>query len=258
MSDAFADRPLWRPVFGQVGQRVEQHQSYGWDNRERSEGFAVVQLTRSGQLLHRDAAGLECQAGPGQGMVFLHGEATWYGLPPPPRPVYLCDWVALEGAGVREHLGAAVRRFGPVFTADEALSASLHRLVEQRAGDLAEPAAAAAATHGFVLQLWGLMERRHLAARTPVERAVEAILADPWQPWTLKEWAHRHGVSREHLCRSFVQRTGQPPARWIASRRRERARLLVGGSSLGAREICRLIGVGSRHTLGRLLRHGAT
>lgn len=257
MADPLADQPLWRPIIGQVGQRVEASQLYGWDNRDRGEIGAVVHIVRAGLLLHRDAEGRERQIGPGQGVAFLHGEPTWYGLPPPPRPAYVTDWVLLEGAGVRAHLGTAIRRFGPVFAADEALGEQLRRLVEERDGALAQPAAAAAAAHGFVLHLWGLMERGHLAARSAAERAVEAIIADPWRPLTLKEWAARHGVSREHLCRCFARRAGMPAARWIAARRRERARLLAASTTLTAREIARLVGIGSRHTLARLLkRHG--
>lgn len=255
MPDLTANAPvLWRPLHGQVGQRVPSDLHYWWDNHLRPPGQCVVQVTIEGSILYRDQAG-EHRVAAGRGVIFAHGDASSYGTPPVPHAPYVADWICIEGAGLSTHLMELSRRFGPVFDADPALIAGIHRLVGLCAQQtLVDPTVLAAAVHGFVLQLWRHLEAHHRASRPPVELAVEAILADPYLPWSLKEWADHFQVSREHLCRTFTARVGEPPSRWIATRKTERARHLAAETGLPARDILALAGITSRFALRRLLK----
>lgn len=53
------------------------------------------------------------------------------------------------------------------------------------------------------------------------------------EAWTIDRLARVLGVSREHLTRVFIARTGEPPATWLRQRRvAAAARLLRGGTSI--------------------------
>ena len=246
---------LWRPLVGCIDQRVAARETYQWDNHVRTPGQSVVQITHEGELTYRDG-GSALAVGAGQALVFHHGDASSYGTAPVPHAPYRCDWLCLEGAGLSEHLRALTTRFGPVFAADGAMTAAVRRLIGMctQAAPL-DAMVAASACHALVLQLWRTLEDRQRATRPRAEQAVDAILADPCLPWSLKEWAEHFQVSREHLCRTFTARTGAAPSRWIAARKAERARQLAADTRLPTRDILALAGITSRFALRRLLRH---
>lgn len=245
---------LWRPLVGTIDQRVGARETYQWDNHVRTPGQSVVQITHEGELTYREG-GRSWQVAAGEALIFQHGEASSYGTAPVPHAPYRCDWLCLEGAGLDDHLRALTARFGPVFPADGAMIAAVRRLVGMctQASPL-DAMVAAGACHALVLQLWRTLEDRQRAIRPRAEQAVDAILADPCLPWSLKEWAEHFQVSREHLCRTFRIRTGVAPSRWIAARKVERARQLASDTHLPTRDIIALAGITSRFALRRLMR----
>ena len=255
------DTTLWR-VNGWGRQLVGPSRPYWWDNRQRIPDEQVyAQFTIEGRIRHRDAAGTERWCGPGSLLLFKHGEASSYGQPLGERAPYRCAWVALLGAGLYEHWNWLQARCGSVHELgdDDRLPQALERLLDlsderSRATQLAR----ATAVHSFVNQLLAVLdERRTAGTRTPLDRALEELMAQPVSVGTLKELARRHGVSREHLTRAAHLRLGRPPAAWLTELRLNRALQLLRETALPIAEVARQSGFPSAHTLARQVRRSA-
>lgn len=252
---------LWR-VNGWGRQLVNPNRPYWWENRGRiPERQVYAQLTIEGQILHRDessGAPHERWCGPGSLILFKHGEASSYGRPAGDRTPYRCAWVALVGAGLYEHWQWIQHRCGSVHTlgGDQRIEQALERLMDlSDERSRATPLARAAAVHAFVNQLFAILEeRRSAGTRTPLDRALEELLAQPMSVGTLKDLARRHGVSREHLARAAHERLGRPPAIWLTEMRLSRALQLLRETALPIAEVARQSGFPSAHTLARQVR----
>ncbi len=245
---------LWR-VTGFGRERHPTGERWWFENRARDQAVVVLQFVLGGAILYRDAERRERRVAPGEALLFMHGEPTAYGMPPDATEPLVTEFLALAGAGVREHW-ALLRSHGSVLPATEAGQAlrCQQRLLDhlpQLAGDAT---AAAAAVHAFVLELLALRRQAHALALTPVERAVEDLLRSPNAALPLKTIAERHGVSREHLTRSFLARMGTPPGAWLARARLERALALLAHTRLPIGEVARQAGYSSTHTLARQVR----
>jgi transcriptional regulator GlxA family with amidase domain len=112
----------------------------------------------------------------------------------------------------------------------------------------------AAAVAALVLDLCAIARASAAAAADPVDRAIAEIVAAPWVDWSLKAVADSHGISREHLTRVFTRRLGRPPATWLTETRLERALVLLRETRQEVAAIARACGLGSAHTLARLVR----
>ena len=255
------DQTLWR-VNGWGRQLVGPNRPYWWENRERiPERQVYAQLTREGRILHRDHDGTERWCGPGSLLLFKHGEPTSYGRPAGDRTPYRCAWVGLLGAGLYEHWQWIQERCGAVHDLgdDPRCAEALDRLMDlSDERSRATPLARAAAVHAFVNQLFALLEeRRSAGTRSPLDRALEELLAQPMSVGTLKDLARRHGVSREHLARAAHLRLGRPPAAWLTEIRLARALQLLRETALPIAEVARQSGFPSAHTLARQVRRNA-
>lgn len=250
---------LWS-LYSHGQQRVPPGRTYWWDNRDRHPaGTVVVQVTDEGEAELVDARGRHA-AGPGSVMLFAYGEATAYGRPDTAASVYACRWVNLRGAGLVEHIDALRRRHGPVlqWPSAERVAAAMGELVAtadpgspRYVGDVV---AAAAAVHAFVIRLFELGHQSLRQASRPVDWAVEQMLRQPVRPWSLKEYADRYGVSREHLSRVFTERTGQPPHAWLAGQRLRAALRLLRETELPIAQVARQAGFSGAHHLARCVR----
>lgn len=247
--------PLWR--VGWFG--AERHapgDPWWWDNRTRFGDVAVFQFAISGEMLLRDTAG-DHRVGPGQAALFLHPSESAYGLPPDARDPFVTEWITLEGAGLAAHWRALIALRGPVVPAPP--DGPVHRAFREllaSAGPRTRtpPEAMAAAVHAFVLQLWSGASAARAGDLRPVDQAVEAMLAAPVAPWSVKRIASQHGVSREHLARAFRERVGLPPAAWQAQ---ERVRVAIGlleRTDLPVRAVRDQAGFSSSHALIRRIR----
>lgn len=216
---------LWRiTAFGQ--QTVPPRRAYWWDNRNRAPtGSCVVQASIAGQIVYRDDRERRT-VGPGQLMLFAYGEPSAYGLEHPSDQPYACEWLTLTGAGIGEHLLALRRRHGSVIDLDgngdlldemRRLTATARPLTTVGLTD------ASHAVHHFVMRLYEQADRHLAQSQSPVQQAIEQLVRAPTRPWSLKEVADRHGISREHLTRVFQQTVGQPPAAHLNA-----ARLQIG------------------------------
>lgn len=247
---------LWRVHGYEAVQRVPPGADYRWENRRRRPRDAVVlQLTLAGEL-ELEERGERRRAGAHEAALFAFDEASSYALPPPPRPVYACRWVTLVGAGLRAHWDALRAEGGGVLPCppEAPLAAALSALIAHAERRVRDPLDHAAAVQAFVRAVADHWRRRRLAALPPAERAVERIRAAPHHPWSLKELAAEVGCSREHLIRVFRARTGEPPARWLARVRLERALHLLRHSDLPVAAVARQCGFASAHTLARHVR----
>lgn len=244
---------LWR-LQSYGAERYAAGSAYWWDNRVRPGEAMVFQVTIAGTMVLR-TGDHDLPVPVGHAALFRYGEGTAYGLPPGATEGYACRWVDLGGAGLAAHWEALQARFGRVVPCDAETLAALDRLIERahprRASD---PVAASAAVHEFVLGLFARLRRQRLAAQSAVERAVEAMLANPTAAPPLKKLAEQCGCSREHLTRVFAARTGLPPATWLARARLERALALLRDTELPVAAVAAQCGYGSAHTLARQVR----
>ncbi len=252
------DTTLWQ-VNGWGRQLVGPNRPYWWDNRQRiPEAQVYAQLTIEGRILHRDATGQEQWCGPGSLLLFKHGESTSYGQPAGERTPYRCAWVGLLGAGLYQHWQWLQERCGSVHDLgdDQRIAQALERLMAlSDESSRATPLARAAAVHTFVNQLLAVLdERRTAGTRTPLDRAMEELMAQPVSVGTLKDLARRHGVSREHLTRAAHTRLGRSPAAWLSEIRLHRALQLLRETALPIAEVARQSGFPSAHTLARQVR----
>lgn len=247
---------LWRIVaFGQ--QTVPPRRAYWWENRARTPvGQCVVQATLAGRAIYRDLSG-DHPVGTNQLMLFEFGEPSAYGLVQPEDRPYVCEWLNLAGAGIGEHLRALRGRHGSVIDAGEngALIDELRHLAS-----LARPLTTVGLTdvshalHHFVMRLYEHADHRLAQSQTPVQRAIEQLVRTPNRPWSLKEVADRHGISREHLTRVFQETVGEPPAAHLAASRLRRALHLIRQTDLPLYAVAEQAGFASVHTMARQVR----
>lgn len=247
--------PLW--TVGWFGrQRIAPGERYWWDNRRRGDHGCVCQLTLAGEMSFVTETAT-FRVPPGHAALFEQPSATAYGLPPDARCGYMPSWAVLQGAGLVEHWRALIALRGPVVPmADD----SPERAAFERVLAVAEPRARAsaevkaAAVHALVLRLWAAAGAARTGGLRPVEQAIEAMLAAPTAPWSLKQIADEHGVSREHLARAFHERLGQPPSAWQAEQRVRRAVHLLLATDLPVRAVREQAGFASSHALIRRVR----
>ena len=229
---------------------------YWWDNRDRHTRGGCVQATLEGSVVIRER-GSERISDAGTLMIFLYGEDSQYGRPSPFAEPYRCAWVSLDGAGVVEHLRAIRDLVGPVLRDEPGRPLTEELLSLQtrlRNGEVSRPTMQAAATQRLVMGVYESAARHRREELSPVERAVERLLSQPFAPDNAQQIADRYGVSREHFTRIFTQRTGTPPARYLAHVRARRAERLLQSTGLTVDAVARQVGVRDAAALGRLIR----
>lgn len=246
---------LWSvTAFGD--ERWSAGRRYWWDNRDRPARGGCLQATLEGSVIIRMRGG-EHTADAGTLMIFLYGEDSQYGQPAPFTEPYHCVWVSLDGAGVVEHLQAIRNLGGPVLRDEPGRPLTEELLSLQarlREGGVSQPTMQAAATQRLVMGVYESAARHRREELSPVERAVERLLSQPFAPDNAQQIADRYGVSREHFTRIFTQRTGTPPARYLAHVRARRAERLLQSTGLTVDAVARQVGVRDAAALGRLIR----
>jgi len=247
-------QPLWRvESYGQ--ERHPPSERWWFDNRTRLDGTCVFQLTISGSMRLVDHGEHDVESG--QAALFRHPAESAYGMAGDARETLLTEWLTLRGAGLSEHWQVLAEVRGPVLSVpiDGAIHHAMRHLTQ-----LAEPRRRtgvlemAAAVQAFVLQLWEQATVARASSQRPVEQAIDAMLAAPTAPWSLKSLADQHGISREHLARAFHERVGEPPATWLTAQRVKRALELLATTDLPIRAVRDQAGFVSSHTLIRRVR----
>lgn len=245
---------LWQATF-YGREAMPATQSYAYENRNRHPECCIIQVVEAGQVLVRASDDTHHLATAGHAFLFRYGEDSAYGFPPQNTLPYVTQWITLEGAGLAAHWDYIRTVTGPVVPVTDELLAGMRHLAE-----LAEPRtrcsrpAMAMAVHAFVVQLVTSVGERRRQTQSPVERAIDDLLANPAAPWSLKEVADEHGVSREHLTRAFLGRIGQSPAAWLNQARIAKARHLLGQSDIAMSDIAVQAGFSSTHTMARLIK----
>lgn len=248
---------LWRSIAGSWNEVHAAGSRYWWDNalRESPETW-VIQRTRRGRIGFW-FSGKEWRVSAGDVHVFRYTEPSLYGVKDRLGGAYVCDWVALHGAGLSEHLTWLRERYGPVFpggtepTFRDALSRAIASLSMRRRP---APVTRAATVSRLVFVLAELAENRSEASLTIAQRLADRIAAEPLAPWSLKRLAADHGVSREHLCRTFRERHGAPPHAFLTRARRRRALWLLRHTALPLSRVAELCGFEHAYTLARHIR----
>lgn len=247
---------LWR-ISGHGQEVYNPGSTYWWANRDRLPvGGVVWQQTLGGRLLLRTPDG-DHFAPPGSAALFAYGEPTEYGLPPDATEAYQCRWVAMRGAGLWEHWSVLRRRYGPVIHVEGQIQ--LHAALDHALGHFGragspDPTEMAEAVQQFVIQLFAAARQQIAAVRSPVQLAIDDLLRNPTYGWSLKELAAEYQISREHLCRTFASQTGQTPAAFLRQARLNAAIELLSNTMLSVEAVAEQCGLGSAHTLSRLVR----
>ena len=247
---------LWRVAF-YGHDAMPASMGYFYENLDRRPiGQCIIQIVEIGHVEIRSADGNRHRAHVGEAFLFRYGEDTTYGFPANNTLPYRSTWISLEGAGLPDHWDLLRRVIGsPIIPVSDDLRVAMTRLAA-----LAEPQARcdpttmATAVYAFVMQLVTSGRERVRSHQPPVERAIDDLLANPAAPWSLKEVAERHSVSREHLTRAFQQRMGQPPAAWLNHARIVKARHLLSQTDLSMSAIAIQAGFSSTHTLARQIK----
>ncbi len=91
-----------------------------------------------------------------------------------------------------------------------------------------------------------------------VERALDAMRAEPSRRWTVSALGRVAGLSRAALARRFKLAVGAPPLRWLSEHRLELARLRLLEGDEGLAAIAAEVGYGSEFALAKAFkrRHG--
>ena len=228
---------------------------YFYDNLPRRPlGQCVFQLVEHGHIELLDPFEVRHEAHSGEAFLFRNGEASTYRLPPGNRLPYRTRWLAFEGAGLAEHWDVITSRDRVIGMTPDLLAAFT------RIGSLADPrvrcdaCTMAVAVHGFVMLLISNARERERQTLSPVELAIDELMANPAAPWSLKALADRHVISREHLTRIFQQRLGQPPGAWLNQQRVSKALQLLRQTDISIKDVAVQAGFSSTHTLARQVR----
>ncbi|RUL64173.1 AraC family transcriptional regulator [Dyella dinghuensis] len=99
--------------------------------------------------------------------------------------------------------------------------------------------------HGSVLAL---------LADTRISRAVDAVLQNPAQPWTVDTLAKQAHLSRATFARHFTQRSGMAPLEWVTQVRMELAARLLTHDGLAANHVAERCGYASEAAFGRVFK----
>jgi len=254
--DRTAADPLWRvTAFGR--DHVKPGSAYWNENTGRTPtDVAVFQLTVGGELTYRDAEGTH-PVPTGSALLFMYGENTAYGLSPSAEEPYRSRYVCMRGEGLAAHWQAIRNRYGSVIPLgrNRTIPAVMNQLIDAaRPRQSASPTTMASMTHTFVMQIFDQARTLRAQEMKPVDRAVNFLRDHPLSTWSLKELAAAHGVSREHLSRVFLERTGHPPATYIRASRLRRALWLIESTRLPIVDVARQAGYPSPHTLARQVR----
>jgi AraC-like DNA-binding protein len=258
------DAVLWRVQGHMFGERYAPRVTWWCDNRVRAPRTHVtLQYLRAGRAVLRKA-GVEHEIHAGDLFLFAYADDSAYGRPPdrPDWPGHdetlITDHLSLSGAGLREHWDLLRARHGSVLplSPKSPLLAAMRELAGMALPTGSAPLLARIAT--LVATLTATIESVGGADRSPVERAIEGILAEPFADHNLKAIAERCGCSREHLGRQFQAQIGIPPGVWLRDRRSAHALALLRDTDLPLAVIAERCGAASAHRLARWMRttHG--
>ena len=240
----------WRIRTCEAWQAAAPGSTFWFDNRRRPGGAVVFQYTRQGALTVRQG-GRRLRIPHGCAALMRFGDACDYGLDPGDDEAYACTYLTFQGAGLMAHWGELIGLHGAcVPYGEDVLSAALDLCAAAHGGP---PAQLAARIHAFVMMLYERPASIDGGERPAIDRAIAAIRADPCAVASLKELAATHGLSREHLARTFRARTGESPWAVITRARLSRARTLLADPALSVAEVAGLCGYASARVLARNL-----
>jgi AraC family transcriptional regulator, transcriptional activator FtrA len=78
---------------------------------------------------------------------------------------------------------------------------------------------------------------------------LDAIRAEPSQPWTVEEMARHAAMSTRTFIRRFIETTGLPPGEWVTRLRVEEAKRLLEAEPIAIEDVATRAGFGSVETM---------
>ncbi len=228
--------------------------SYYFDNRERNQGHAIIQLTVAGCCFF-SADGVRHAVGPGEAFIAEVPSDTVYGYAEGETEPYQQRYLALYGSHAIELAGDFRRQFGPVLDlAQRPESLSLFREVLERYSlhtfrDRYEEST-------LLYQLFAALfrEASQEAIRNDVVASCYQRIQSRYREMAnVNEIARDADISREHLARSFKQRYGQSPAKMLRELRLRKARMIIDSGVEDHDAVARAVGFSDVRTLRRYL-----
>ncbi len=216
---------------------------YRWDNRRRDQ-VCLFQYTLDGEGRFRDlAADRTFVLRPGQGFLAPFPSPTEYWLEPGTEWEFV--YLIFSGQIGFYHTRRLIKENGYVFSLapDSGAVAALQDLYASAVlGERPDEWRASQQAYRFLMEL----SRRPTAEATAApellraKRTLETEYADP--RLGVEELAVRAGISKYHFARRFKEAFGQPPYAYLQRLRVLRARELLAGTELPAKQIARQTG----------------
>lgn len=163
--------------------------------------------------------------------------------------------------------GALLRSMPEVLRVRSTERAALVTLIGMMRAESEQPRPGGAVVVGelstalFTLMLRALMSERELRtgvlalmADPRLSRAVEAVLREPAQPWTIATLAAQSHLSRATFARQFAQLGGMTPLEWVTGVRMELAARLLRRGGLSAGRVGEQCGYASEAAFGRVFK----
>lgn len=91
-------------------------------------------------------------------------------------------------------------------------------------------------------------------ARSLVQPAIAAIVADPARDWSVEALARIARMSRSAFSEAFARATGEPPGMYVNQHRMERARQLLADPRVSITEVSRRLGFSSTQYFASVFR----
>jgi len=220
-------------------------EDYIWDNSNRGgmKDILVLQRTSAGTGFLKKKEE-RVTVGPGQAMLFIHGEDSSYGYAPKSAGPYVFSYLSFKGVHLKALFERLTEQFGSIVEIPDVSETFLlfeTILNKYQARAFRDQYEVSILLYELVMSLY----------RSQVDISRErdcSVVAWNWihhrfdQPFNMKELAARLGVSREHLTRKFKQSYGVAPAEMLRNLRLERGRVLTMSTRLTLDDLARQSG----------------
>lgn len=239
-----------------ASRETQKGADYFFNNATRGGPTAwVVQRTESGRAFFQTPEGTY-PIPKTSAMLFIHGEKTRYGCFPADASPYRNAYLTLQGTGFQDIFQHLRHQFGPALPLPEtfAACAQFQELINARINhSFRERYQEAESILRFFLT-W-LRELNQSASRDdPTSLLYERLRNEFHRPFSLKEFAKSHAMSREHLSRKFREKFGIPPATLLRETRMQQARILLETTSLSIAQVGAQCGYPDANSFSRTFR----
>ena len=234
-------------------QIVDHTSRYYWNLRNRREFSTIIKLTLSGRgrMQSRDKV---YDTAPGSALLMFATEDTQYFYPNDATQAWKFCWINIMGGD--DLFRSLHEQHGPL----------LEMGIESRSAEQIYAVCDLFDSRGFedryhesaVLYRLSMVMMQELNTarkqRSSMDTARDYLMDHHRSYVNVKEVAHHFGMSREHFIRSFRERHGVTPGRFLRHERIGTARYLLENTDFTLDKVAEEIGLGSASAFGRMFR----